>query len=241
LSQGGPGCRFGLPRRRSRKTSFQLIIYPGKPLMPRRVAPVGSPWSLPGCLSTRGCLDAGWRGGSASLAGCRRHKMPLRRCTLEVNSLDDEEASCRCATQPRSRSGHPLSSAAGVAGATLECRVWVAGVDQREPPARAQSSGANCHAGRVGRAPRWGLHFAQTPPPVTRCWTPDEGRRSNGSFRSNAQGIVSPSGTCSPHCRSSWGAGSRALVPSHCWASSQWHRGTQPTTRGEVQTAPLFH
>jgi len=66
------------------------------------------------------------------------------------------------------------SVAAGVAGTTLECRVGVAGVDQREPPARAQSSGANCHAGRIGLAPRWGLRFAQTPatrrPSKGRAW-----------------------------------------------------------------------
>ena len=39
----------------------------------------------------------------------------------------------------------------------------MAGVDQREPPARAQSAGANGRLSPVVRAPRWGLHFTLTP------------------------------------------------------------------------------
>ena len=48
------------------------------------------------------------------------------------------------------------------------CRVWVAGVDQREPPVRAQVAGASGRFTQVVRAPRWGLRFAQTP--ATPSW-----------------------------------------------------------------------
>ena len=49
-----------------------------------------------------------------------------------------------------------------------DCQVWVAGVDQREPPVRAQRAGAIGRFTQVGRAPRWGLRFAQTP--ATPSW-----------------------------------------------------------------------
>ena len=49
------------------------------------------------------------RGGPARLPGCRRHKKPLHGRANCVKPGDDGEASCRYATQPTSRSGHPIS------------------------------------------------------------------------------------------------------------------------------------
>ena len=47
------------------------------------------------------------RGGPARLAGCQRHKTPLHERTNRQRAHIDGEASCRYATQPTSRSGHP--------------------------------------------------------------------------------------------------------------------------------------
>jgi hypothetical protein len=148
----------------------------------------------------------GAQGGPASLAGCRRHKKPLHRCTLSSNSPVDEEASCRDATQPASRSGHPPASLPYQRGCSLTIRLRMALLDK---PAVAPCDGC---ASIVGRQNSY--EFCYRKLLLVRGANRDCPNRSTQTHSNSAQpdSVKSPS-TSDPQSGTRSGTGVSAPVP----------------------------